>query len=119
VPLLDSIRELAQRDPNAYVELYFEATRLLVELDREGYEYLMAGVMVKSFRASGFMQALDQLKEKIEAGDTEGSLERLCAIRDWVQTIENLASLERLKVLVAEYEKATEPSAQRSAPYVM
>jgi hypothetical protein len=48
--LWDSMHDLAKRDPDTFVMLYFQATALVVELDRAGYEYLAAGVLVKKFR---------------------------------------------------------------------
>jgi hypothetical protein len=106
--LLDAVQELAKRDLDAFVTLYFQAMVLLMELDRAGYEYLIAGVMVETFRDCGFFEASEQLKQKLEAGDIQGALERLEAIRTWAASIERLASQERFQVLLAEHEQAVQ-----------
>jgi hypothetical protein len=104
--LLNAVQDLAKRDLDGFVTLYFQAMVLLMELDRAGYEYLTAGVMVETFRDCGFFEASEQLKQRLEAGDIQGALERLEAIRTWVASIEKLASQERFQVLLAEHEQA-------------
>jgi len=106
--LVDAVQELAKRDLDAFVTLYFQAMVLLMELDRAGYEYLMAGVMVETFRDCGFFEALEQLKQKLDAGDIQGAMERLEAIKTWAVSIEKLASQERFQVLLAEHEQAVQ-----------
>jgi len=117
--LEDSIQDLAKRDPDAFVMLYFLATALVVELDRAGYEYLAAGVMLKTFRESGFIQALEQLKQKLDGGDIQGALERMEAIKGWVRTIEDLASQERFETLLAEHTQAAKAETKAEVGYVM
>jgi hypothetical protein len=117
--LLDSVKDLANRDADAFVMLYFQVTALVVELDRAGYEYLAAGVMVKTFRESGFIQALAQLKQKLDGGDVQGALERLEAIKGWVQTIKDLASQERFETLLAEHTQAAKAETKAEVGYVM
>jgi hypothetical protein len=107
-PLLRAVQELAKRDLDAFVILYFHAMVLLMELDRAGYEYLTAGVMAETFRDCGFLEALEQLKQKLDSGDLEGALERLEAIKTWERSIEKLASQERFQVLLAEHEQAVQ-----------
>jgi hypothetical protein len=106
--LLDAVQELAKRDLDAFVTLYFQAMVLLMELDRAGYEYVMAGVTVEIFRDCGLFEAFEQLKQKLGAGDIQGALERLEAIRTWAASIEKLASQERFQVLLAEHEQAVQ-----------
>jgi hypothetical protein len=106
--LQDAVHELAKRDLDAFVTLYFQAMVLFMELDRAGYEYLIAGVMVETFRDCGFFEALEQLKQRLGAGDIQGALERLEAIRTWAASIEKLASQERFQVLLAEHEQAVQ-----------
>jgi hypothetical protein len=106
---IEDVQRLAKEDPDALVLLYFQATSLLVEVDPAGYEYLMAGIMLKTFRESGFIVALEQLRMRLSSGDALGALERLDAIRDWSRRIEDRASQERLRKLLAEHEKAAAP----------
>jgi hypothetical protein len=113
------MQDLAKRDPDPFVMLYFQATALVVELDRAGYEYLAAGVMVKTFRESGFIQALEQLKQKLDSEDVQVALERLQAINGWVQTIKDFASQERFETLLAEHKQAAKAETKVEAGYVM
>jgi len=118
---IEDIQRLAKEDPDAFVLLYFQATSLLVEVDAAGYEYLMAGIMLKTFRESGLMVALEQLRMRLSSGDARGAVERLDAIRDWSRRIEDLASQERLQELLAEHEKAAapDPTVGHGSSYLM
>jgi len=118
---IENIQRLAREDPDAFVLLYFRATSLLVEVDPAGYEYLMAGVILKTFRESGFIVALEQLRMRLSSGDALGAMERLDAIRNWSRRIEGLASQERLQELLAEHEKAAvpDPIVGHGSPYLM
>jgi hypothetical protein len=116
-----SVQRLAKEDPDAFVLLYFQATSLSVEVDPAGYEYLMAGVMLKTFRESGLIIALEQVRMWLCSGDGLGTPERLDAIRDWSRRIEDLASQRRLQELLAEHEKAAarDPTVGQGSSYLM
>jgi hypothetical protein len=115
-----AIQRLAKNDPDAFVLLYFRATALLVEMDPAGVEHLIAGVILKTFRESGFYVALDQLGMRLGIADIQGALERLSAIRDWSRRIEDLASQERLEELLAEHKKAAfDPAIKLGSLYLM
>jgi len=118
---IEDIKRLAKEDPDAFVLLYFQATSLLVEVDPAGCEFLMAGIMLKTFRESGFIVALEQLRMRLSSGDFLGAMERLDSIRDWSRRIEGLASQERLQELLAEHEKAAvpDPTVRHGSSYLM
>jgi hypothetical protein len=100
--LLSSIKDLAKRDPEAFGALFLQFVTKLLEVDRAAYDYVMAGVMVRTLHGSGFMVSLNVLKQKLAVNDVVGATEALGAIENWIAAMEHLASRERVEDLLEQ-----------------
>jgi hypothetical protein len=114
--ILESIQSLARQNPEAFGALVIEILCKLAEWDRDAYEYLMSGVILRELCAAGLTVALEQAKQALLLGNTDRAEERLSAIEGWLRTLEYLNSRERLELLLAQEQKTGATSAQA---YVM
>lgn len=114
--ILEPIQRLTTQNPEAFGELVVQILCKFAELDREAYEYLMAGVISQELRAAGLLVALEQVKQALASGNIDGVRERVTAIEGWVRRIEYLGSRERLDLLLAQEQK---PGATSPQTYIM
>lgn len=75
--ILDSIQRLAKQDSEAFAMLFLQFTSRLVELDRDGYNFVMSGVIHRMSEAWGVQHALGELKQKLAANDIPAAIEAL------------------------------------------
>ena len=70
--LLKSIQKLAKRDPEKFVTCLLGQ---VAQMDRAAYDWIMTGVMTRTFDECGFNESLGRLKRNLEQNNVSAALE--------------------------------------------
>jgi hypothetical protein len=113
--LLCRIERLADSDPAEFGFLVGRIFRMLVERDRETYDFLMVKVIFATLQESGFLARFDELKQLLVAKDVPAASGIVEAIESWTKAVEAFASREASPLRECSFRKSLSTRKRGSA----